>query len=191
MNQLQLNDSFIYAARYGDLAEAATKLSAGADILCNDDLGWNALYHSVIHGHLPMTEFLLESGFKYYPKMVGTALIFAESMEMVKLLARYNPDCNVTNEKGLAARDVMVRYGDYELIAAYDECGLPMPSLNLRLLRSIKKCCCLKKWSALMGIDVPTEFYQQLDNTIQNYPHDIKMHKLLFRYIIKAVSKSA
>lgn len=187
----ELNESFLLAARYGDLAEATTKLNEGADILAKDDVGCYALCHSVECGHLPMTEYLLETGFKSRPDLVGFALILAESVEMVKLLARYNPDCTVTNEKGLSARDVMIRCGDYELVAAYDKCGLPKPPLNLKLLRFINQHCFLKRWSALTGIAVPAELHQQLDNTIRNYSHDLKRQKRLFRKITKEVSRSA
>ncbi|CVK18406.1 ankyrin repeat domain-containing protein [Sporomusa sphaeroides] len=191
MNQSILNENFNFAARMGDLAEVINLLDGGVDILARDDVGWYALWHAVENGHEQMAEYLLEQGFKDFPELVGFALILAATPAMVKLLVRYNPDCYVTNDFGMTARDLMVNCGEYESIAIYDESGLPKPPLNLKLLRGIKRRCCLDRWSALMGIAVPAELRHRLDRLIQDYPYDLKKHKREFLKITDEVSKSA
>jgi len=191
MNQIALNDNFIFAAEHGDIAEVTICLVGGADILTHDDRGLNALDIAAEHGHLQLAEWLLKNRFGGNPIFPGKALISAKEPDMIRLLAKWSADTSITNEKGFHARDIMVLHGDYELIDAYDECGLLKPPLNTKLLRHINKSCCLKKWSALMGKAIPAEFDKRLNDLMKDYPYDQRRHRKLYQYIIEEVSKSA
>jgi len=186
-NQLTLNENLVLAARYGDVVDVELQLNAGAEVLFRDDTGWNSLYHAASNNHLRVAELLLAHGMGNSHKMVGTALMLANTPEMVKLLAQYHPDCTVTNEKGFTGRDLMVLNAEYDLIAAYGACGLPKPPLNLKLLHYIFQHCDLKRWSALTGTAVPDRYYQELNDLY----YSSKRQQRCFNRIIKEVERNA
>lgn len=189
INQHQLNEELLWDARTGEVADVHKTILEGADPKYEDEAGLNALDYAVLSDRADIAEYLLERILKKDQKAAGKALILAQTPAMVKLLSRYNPDCNFENHGGLKPIEVMVRHRNYDLMATYIELGLPLPSPNAKVLRWIIDQMDLTAWGCYTGMEVPETCREKLEEIKKLHHYNVKKQKAEFNNLLVEVSR--
>lgn len=160
--QLHLSVDCIVAAMQNNFNEVKNSIEKGADPCHVECDGYNALLAAIINNKLDIAEYLLREHYFDKPVLLGRALFRAKTPEAVKLLAQYDPDIDVLNEIGLAPRDLFINDAKFDLVQAYDECGLSRPLKNSKMDWIASRCTSLYKWSLIKDIVVPQKYYDEL-----------------------------
>jgi len=158
-------------------------IAAGADPYYRDRYGYNALDTAVERGNYELVNYLLdEVGMGDNPETVGTTLRFAETADMLRLLAGYNPDSTARFRGKLSASDNLICRRNYDLLAVYEECGLVRAPQKQAVINIIIRNCDVKQFETYTNIKVPEHFRQKLidfDNSdvYREFPRKQKMFK--------------
>ena len=161
--QKHLSVECILISEDGKLDEVKQCIERGADPCYVECDGYNALLAAIIENNLDIAEYLLREHYFDKHDLVGKALFRAKSQEAVQLLALYNPNLDVLNEIGLAPRDMYINDNEYDLLKAYDECGLPRPLKNSKMDWIASRCRDIKKWSLIKDVVVPQRYYDEIN----------------------------
>lgn len=188
-----LNEDMSYTAQIGDLEGFQHYLRQGADInyISFRGKGSSSLEYAAENNKINIVTFILENGLCRDSREIGKILLNARSPEMIKLASRYNPDCNVFNEHNCTAVDLMIINHEFDLLAVYDECGLPRPPIDQRSLHWAERKLDLQGWSALTRIKIPQKTLERFEKEKRTFFYNPRGLKRSFNRITRQVSQNA
>ncbi len=115
--------SLFVAAKEGNLSEVKRLLENGANVNCENKLGWTALMLAAWKGHSEVAKVLLDNGANVNKGGAWTALMAAAwkgHSKVVKVLLNNGADVNYENKDGLTALEVAKFSGQIEAAKVLD-----------------------------------------------------------------------
>ena len=164
--QAWLDDDLMYWVDKGDLSKVKEMVEIGADIMCENPNGYNALYRAIEFSKFDIAQYLLDLGMKNDKRIVGGALICATTPEAIKLLAKYEPDCFVQAPNGFTAVDWFIWDKDYCTLKAYDDCGLVRPPINPKVIREANKKQNIRQLAAALNVPIEEELCMEFEREV-------------------------
>ena len=120
MQQKELNNKFIAAAKNGDIKNVRELLANGADVDAKDKDGETALHWAACSGKVDIATFLIENGADVdaksnYGKTALHWAAFFGHVDVAKILIENGVNVNVKNKNNDTAVEVAIRYGHHQI----------------------------------------------------------------------------